>query len=187
MTLPATYLEAEAVDTIAHWIDLLAQLLTTDAAHAVLRNHIQELLRRGTLGTMRVIAAAEAGHRDADLALRALAAEYISRREEMPTELANYVQRALLQAPVTYPQGHNVADYWLRDIGIAFMVTLAMERWNLPYSRSHRSKTPGLSASYLVSCALVRRGHVIGERQVERIYAERQDIARKLSALKPAF
>jgi hypothetical protein len=185
--LPATFVEAEAIETIEHWIDLIAEMLTTDAAHRVLRNHIQELLRRGTLGTMQVIAAAEAGHQDADLALRALATEYISRDERMPTELANYVQRALMQAPVTFPQGHNVADYWLRDIGVAVLVILVMDRWNLPYSRGRKSKkkTPSLSASYLVSVALVRRRTNIGERQVERIFEARNQLARKISASIP--
>ena len=49
MTLPVTYVEAEAIDTIAHWVDLVAQLLTTEAAHTVLRNHIRGLLRQGAL------------------------------------------------------------------------------------------------------------------------------------------
>src|SRR5262249_55400075 len=99
---------------------------------------------------MQVIATAEAGHQDADLALRELAAEYISRREEMPTELANYVQRALMLPPVTYPPGRNIVDTWLRDVGIAVMVSLTMVRWELPASRSHSRKPASkrLSACY---------------------------------------
>src|SRR5262249_5348731 len=136
---------------------------------------------------MQVIAAAEAGHQDADLGLREVAAEYISRREEMPTELANYVQRALLQPPVTYPQGRNIADTWLRDIGIAVMVSLAMARWNLPASRSHTRKpsSNGLSACYLVALALTGRGHAIRERQVERIHTNHCRLAQRLSASMP--
>jgi hypothetical protein len=124
--------EADMVDTVAHWIDLVAAMLTADAARLTLRRHIREMLRQGTIPTMQVIAAAEAGHQDADMALREAAAEYISRREEMPTEIANYVQRALVMPPVTYPPGRNLADTWLRDVGIAVIVQLAVERWRLP-------------------------------------------------------
>jgi hypothetical protein len=187
MTLPATLVEAEAVDAIAHWIDLVAQLLTTDAARLVLRNHIRERLRQGTIPRMQVIAAADSGHQDADLALRELAAEHISRHEEMPTELGNYVQRALLQPPVTYPPGRNLADTWLRDIGVAVMVSLAVLHWELPASRSHSRKPAAkrLSACYLVSLALNRRGHAIRERQVERIYSAHGRLAQRLSASIP--
>ena len=34
---------------------------------------------------------------------------------------------ALLQPPVTCPPGRNIADTWLRDVGIAVMATLAVE------------------------------------------------------------
>jgi hypothetical protein len=185
--LPVTVVEAEAVPIICHWIDLVAQLLTSDAARLVLRNHIRERLRQGTIPRMQVIAAAEAGHQDADLALRELAAEHISRREEMPTELANYVQRALLMPPATYPPGRNLADTWLRDIGIAVMVDLAAARWGVLVSRSHHRK-PGskrLSACYLVSAALNRAGHAVRERQVERIHASHGRLAQRLSASIP--
>jgi hypothetical protein len=174
------------IDTVGHWIDLVAQMLTTEAAHLVLRRHIREIVRQGTIPTMQVIEAAEAGHQDADLALRELAAEYLSRREEMPTELANYVQRALLQPPVTYPPGRNIADTWMRDVGVATLVLLAVERWrpHLPATRNRASKR--LSACYVVSIALVKRGHNVGERQVERIFGSHGRLARKLSASIPA-
>ena len=186
-TLPTTVIEAEAVPIICHWIELVAQLLTSEAAHLVLRNHIRVRLRLGTIPRMQVIAAAEAGHQDADLALRELAAEHISRREEMPTELANYVQRALVLPPVTYPPGRNLADTWLRDIGVAVMVQLAMERWNLPASRSHSRKPEStrLSACYLVALALNKRSYAIRERQVERIHANHSRLAQRLSASIP--
>jgi hypothetical protein len=186
--LPETIVEAEAVDTIIHWLDLFEEILTTEAARAVLRNHIRErLFRQEVIPRMQIIAAAEAGHQDADLALRELAAEYISRREEMPTELANYVQRALLQPPVTYPPGRNIADTWLRDVAIAMLVRQTMERWGVPATRSHISKkNHRLSACYLVAIALVRRGHILSERRVEKIFASHpRQLAERLSASIP--
>jgi hypothetical protein len=187
MTLPATIIEAEAVDTIAHWVDLIAETMSADASRQILRNHIRErLLRQQAVPRMQVIAAAEAGHQDADLALRELAAEYISRREEMPTELANYVQRALLQPPVNYPQGRNIVDTWVRDIGIATMVTPPLGGGRAPATRSHLSKkSKRLSACYLVSVALGRRGYNLGERRVEKIFGQHCRVAERLSASIP--
>jgi hypothetical protein len=181
--LPATMPEADMVDTVAHWIELVAAMLTTEAARLTLRRFIREMLRQGAIPTMQVIAAAEAGHQDADMALREAAAEYISRREEMPTEIANYVQRALVMPPVTYPPGRNLADTWLRDVGIAVIVQLAVERWRLKATRNRASSKP--SACYVVSRALGRHRHNVAERQVERIYGNHERLARRLSASIP--
>jgi hypothetical protein len=184
MTQLPTVIEAEAVDTIAHWIDLVAQLLTAEVSRLVLRKHIRErLLQQEAVPMMQVVAAAEAGHQDADLALRELAAEYVSRREEMPAELANYVQRALLQPAMTYPRGRNIADTWLRDVGIAVLVALAVDRWHLRVTRNEATRRP--SACFLVAAALHRRGYKIGERQVERIVRAHSRLAQRLSASIP--
>jgi hypothetical protein len=181
--LPATVDEAQAVDVISHWIDRVAAALTAGTARHVLRNHIRDRLRQGTIPTMQVIAAARAGHEDADLALRQLAAEMLDRGEMPPTALRAYVQEALVLAPVSYPPGRNIADTWLRDIGIAVLVALAAERWRLPTSRNRASARP--SACFLVSIALGRRGFNLGERQVERIVREHSRLAQKLSASMP--
>jgi hypothetical protein len=179
--LPATFVEADMVDTVRDWVELVGEALTAEAGRKVLRHYIHERLRQGTIPTMQIIAAAEAGHQDADLALRELAAEYIDHREEMPTALTNYVQRALLRPPVAYPPGRNLADTWLRDVCVAVLVRLAVERWNLPATRNRASKRP--SACYVVSRALTRFN--ITERRVEKIYGNHGQIARRLSASIP--
>jgi hypothetical protein len=182
--LPATVIEAEAVDTIAHWVDLVGEWLTTEASRRVLRHNIRDRLLRQEAGqTMQVIDMAEGGHQDADLALRELAAEYISRHQELPTELANFVQRALLRPPITYPPGRNIADTWVRDIGIAVMVRRAMDQWNVPATRSHYSRrNRRRSACYLVAVALGNRGINIAERRVEKIHSTHVRLAERLSA-----
>ena len=139
---------------------------------------------------MRVIATAEAGYRDADLALREEAAECINR--EMPTELANYARRALMRPPVRYPRGRNLVDTWTRDHGIYFLVLQTHSRWNVPVSRSHsrkRSAKEPLSACYLVALALNKGGYSIQERQVERIVGDfaSAKTAKRLSASIPLF
>jgi hypothetical protein len=186
--LPATFIEAEAVDTIVGWIDVVREKLTSDAARRALREHIRErLFRQEAIPRMQVIAAAEAGNRDADLALRELATEYISRRVEMPTELANYVQRALMHPPVSDPPGRNIADTWSRDIVIAILVQLTMVTWGVPATRSHHSKKSGrLSACRLVAVALGRRKHNLTERRVEKIFADHDGkLVERLSATIP--
>jgi hypothetical protein len=182
-TLPATSAEADMVSTVRNWVGLVGEAMTAEAGRTVLRTYIRDMLRRGTIPTMQVIAAAEAGHRDADLALREVAVEYISRRQEMPTEIANYVQRALVMPPVTYPPGRNIADTWLRDVGIAVIVQLAVEKWRLRATRNRASTRP--SACYVVSLALGRRRHNVAERQVERIFGNYGRLARRLSASIP--
>jgi hypothetical protein len=181
VTLPATFVEADMVDTVRRWVEIVGEAMTADAARRTLRSYIRDMLRRGTIPTMQVIAAAEAGHQDADLALREFAAEHIDRRIEMPTALANYVQRALVNPPVTYPPGRNVADTWLRDVCVAVLVRLAVERWSLPATRNRATARP--SACSVVASALAHLN--VGERQVERIYGNHGLIARRLSASIP--
>jgi hypothetical protein len=186
-TLPATWVEAEAVDAIAHWIDLVAELMTVEASRLIMRKEIRDRLREGTIPVMQVIEAAEHGHQDADFALRELAVETIDRGQPLPTAIGAYVQKALLRPPVTYPPGRNFVDTWVRDAGVALLVKLAVERWNVPATRGHLSQNSEkrLSACYLVSVALGRRGYNLRERSVEKIHSDRRRIAERLSATIP--
>ena len=190
--LPATIDEAEAVETISRLIDVIAAGLRSDTSRLLVHDAIREGLRKGTIPLMRVIAVAEDGYRDADLALRAEAAECINRREEMPTELANYAQRALMRPLVSYRRGRNVVDTWTRDHVIYSLVLQTHSRWNVPVSRSHSRKPSAkepLSACYLVALALNKRGHSIQERQIERIFGDfgSAKTAKRLSASIPLF
>jgi hypothetical protein len=182
--LPETILpEAEMVDVVAHWIDCMSALMTTEAARIVLRDHIRAMVRAGTLPTMRVIAAARGGHQDADMALRELIAETIDRSEGLPTALAAYAQEAMFQGPTSYPPGRNLADTWLRDIGIALLVSLAAETWHLKPTRNRASRRP--SACSIAAAALNRRGHNITEKHVDRIFSDHARVAKRLSASIP--
>jgi hypothetical protein len=108
--------EEEMIDTVAHWIDQVGALLTTEAARIVLRDRIRAMVRAGTLPTMQVIEAARAGHEEADMALRELSVEMLDRGELPPAALRAYAQEALIKPPATYPAGRNIADTWLRDV-----------------------------------------------------------------------
>ena len=179
-TLAQTEIDA-MVETVAHWVDLVAAALTSEVGHLRLRNDIRELLRQGTIETLKVIAAAEQGHQDADLALRELGAEMLDRGEMPNATLRGYLVKALVMAPVTFPPGRNIADTWVRDIGISVLVALAMVRWaHLKATRNPASKRP--SASAIVALALTKRGHPMSEWQVGRIYGDHNKIAGRLSA-----
>ncbi len=184
--LPAAPLETEIAATLDHWIDLVAEALTTDAARTLLRAHIRERVRQGTIPTMQVIEAARAGHEDADAALRELAAEMLDHGEMPPAALRTYAQEALVRPPTTYPRGRNLTDFWLRDVAIAVIVAMGVERWSsLPPTRNRASKRPSMCG--LVSLALGRRHISVGERRVEKIYADHGKLAARLSASMPAI
>jgi hypothetical protein len=169
------------VDTVVHWVELIDRLLTSEAGRLRLRIDIRERLKQGTIETLKVIAAAEQGHQDADLALRELGAEMLDRGEMPDATLRAYLVKALVMAPVTYHPGHNLADTWLRDIGIAVMVTLAGEHWPfLKPTRNPATKRP--SRSTIVALALTKRGYPLTEWQVGRIYGNHHKLAARLSA-----
>ena len=100
------------VDTVAHWVDVVGAMLTSEAGHILLRNHIRKMLREGAIETLKVIAAAEQGHRDADLALRELGAEMLDRGEMPNATLRSYHVSgpcAGCDAPIWVPRKSPVA------------------------------------------------------------------------------
>ena len=103
MTNPLpTLIEAEIdmmVDTVAHWVDVVGAMLTSDAGHLLLRNHPRKMLREGVVETLKVVTAAEQGHQDADLALRELGAEMLDCGEMPNATLRSYLVKALVTAP----------------------------------------------------------------------------------------
>ena len=98
----------------------------------------------------------------------------------LPAQMSAYTQEALLRGPVDYPAGANVVDHWMRDIGIAVLVTLAIEQWHLKATRNRAAKRP--SASSIAAAALACRGHALSERRVETIYRDLDRVADRLSA-----
>ena len=172
----------EITTTLEHWYELVGGLMTSDAGRRIVREDIGRGLAAGTLETAWVIEAANAGHQDADLALRVYAATYADqgRWNELPAQVQGYAVGALQRAPTTYPRGKNYIDTWTRDIGIAVMVKLAGARWALPATRSRSTEAP--SASYFVSLMLRARGVGLREQQVSRIYSGHNRVAARLAA-----
>ena len=184
MTNLPTLIESEIdtmVDTVAHWVDHVGAVLTSDAGHLLLRNQIRKMLREGAIETLKVVTAAEQGHQDADFALRELGAEMLDRGEMPNATLRSYLVKALVTAPVHYPPGRNIADTWVRDIGIAVMVAMVKMHWPyLTVTRNRATKRP--SASTIVALALRKHGHSLTEWQVERVFGDHNKLAGRLSA-----
>lgn len=185
MPLPPDFSQDEAVEVIMEMIDRIAEKITSDAGRKTLREYIQKKLREGTLAIMDVIAAARAGNDDADVVLRELAIEMLDRGEMPGAALRAYTQEALRRAPIPSPRGRNIADTWKRDVGIAALVHAVAVLFELPRTRNPASKQP--SAAWLASLALNRKGFSLGERQVNKICGNVDEVAAKLYATIPAI
>jgi len=173
--LPTTVDENVMVETVAHWFDLAVELLSTENSRRYMQAQLKRLIRQGTIEAARVIAWANDGWADADIALRHLCGEMIDRGEELPKTLGGYSVTALNRAPVARRKGGDAVDNWLRDQCITVLVSVAVERWYpLPPTRNRASKKP--SACSVVSRALGKRRISIGERRVETIFKEYADL-----------
>jgi hypothetical protein len=180
--VPAVF-ETEIINTIGHWYDdIIGRAMTAEASRAHIRQDICDRLQAGTLDVAWVIDAANAGHQDADLAVRAYAATFADqgRWEQLPRQVQGYMVGAMLRAPTTYPRGKNFLDTYTRDVGIAVMVDVAATRWALQPTRGRSTEEP--SAAYFVSHVLRKRGHRLKEQQVNRIHHERNKLAARLAA-----
>jgi hypothetical protein len=187
MTLPATTPSKDMmIETAERWIDAIAEKMKSEHAHAMLRDHIREMLRQGTLPTMAVIAAARQGNEDADFALRKRIAEAIDNDEKLPTSLKAFNQEALFSPPLGRGRrGDNITDLYVRDLGIAIMVGMAVMFFGLRPGRNRVSKQP--SASHIVALALKRRGFKLSEWQIEKIFGQFGTVAARLSATIPVY
>jgi hypothetical protein len=176
-TLPATDLpdEGTMVDIVAHWLDLVAELLTTENSRRYMQATLKRLMRQGTLDTARVITWANSGWADADIALRELCGEMWDCGETPPASLNGYGVVALKQPQVGRRKGGDDVDNWLRDQCIAIVVSVAFERWHphLKLTRNSASKKPSICS--IVSKGLNRRRINIGEKRVGNIYTQYAD------------
>jgi hypothetical protein len=167
--LPATIDEAKMIDTVAHWLDLVAVTLQTENSRLHVQTVLKRMIRQGTVSTLRVIEWAERESSvDADIALRQVASEMLDNHELLPATIAGYVAKALNRPLPARPRKDPV-DNLLRDQAIAVVVSVAIQRWHpyLPFTRNRASKSP--SACSVGSAALIKRRVNIGERRVEKI------------------
>jgi hypothetical protein len=177
---------AKVIDIICSEVDNARERITSEAGWQRLEQFFhEELLRGQTLSAAQVLAWAEAGHPAADRAIRLYAAEMIDRRREseLLVQVKAYLVKTLLQPFLPYPRGRHVVQNLMRDIWIPALIARVAEGTGLEPTRGSGGTQP--SAAFFVAGALKKRGFKITERQVNRIYWSRHQIAAKLEAAMP--
>jgi hypothetical protein len=163
---------------LCRWIDHQADKLTVDSTQRLLRQTILRAIQAGTLSTLKVTSAAERYH-EIDVALRQLFAEGL----DIPgidvaatTALRSYLQRALVRDITKREQGAQQANF-MRECLVVVLMGLTLVCW--PHLRKGR-------AAELVATALRARAVAdIGHKQVLKIFADPDQIVRKLAQLIP--
>jgi hypothetical protein len=180
--------EAKVVDFICTEIDNARERLTSEASWDRLAQFFYEaLLGRHTLSAAVVLAWADAGHPSADRAVRLYAAEMHDqgRERDLLVQVKAYVVKTLLRPFVPFPRGRHVVQNLMRDIWLPMVVQRVADGTGLAPTRSASTAEP--SAAYFVAAGLKKRGFKIKEREVNRIYWNRKQIAARLEASMPGI
>lgn len=178
--------EAKVVDILCIEIDNARERITSEASWNVLSQFFYEaLLGRHTLSAAEVLAWADAGHPAADRAVRLYAAEMVDqgRDSELLVQVKAYIVKTLLRPFVPFPRGRHVVQNLMRDIWIRDVMQNAAAGTGLAPTRSASTTTP--SIGYFLARAMKRKGYAIGERELNRIYWNRNKIAAGLEASMP--
>jgi hypothetical protein len=170
-TLPATLVEADAVQFARDFIRLLHHSGDSPFSSEAVSNLVQPILT-GMLhsadGRFGVIDLARAGDPDAIAILKDLALELRSRHAMVPDELDNWISEQLRNPTKPKREGGPKRITKLpRDIGVAVVVAALVDRFGLkPTGRSPHRR----SACAVVADALSEIGQAIGYKAVETIW-----------------
>jgi hypothetical protein len=182
----------EQVDIVVGWVRDLQDKTTPEEARRQMQNHILERLLKGqAMSRMQVIEAARAGNPDAEYALRVLAVELMSRREEMPTELLEFLMSITHPGWQPPPRKRSVTEEYMRQIGTACLIDRAKMEWPelvLVHNRATRRAGTGRpSICFLICEGLNRCGGNITETRVYNAYNEWRNgtFVKRLSATIP--
>jgi hypothetical protein len=177
-TLPATLLDDQVAETIAHWFDKFVAQIHTEHSHSFLRRLLRRLVRDGQMPLRRVIewTGDKNAAMDADAALRDIAEDMLERGEELPKLLTAYL---ISHPKPSRGRGRRETDNFLRYQCIAICVGCARERWSTvinltrnpealapPSEEAHRAP----SICSLVSRVCHSRGIPIDEKRVKQIH-----------------
>ena len=142
ITLPATFIEAEAIEEVGRWIAVVQDMMTAEASGPWLERTLREFMQQGLIETLTVTRAAREGDQIADTACRQVFHETLDRGEMPGAALRAYIAERDLLGPARRRAGRNTLfDHWRRDIGIAVLVFLVCKRFNLRPTRSPESRT----------------------------------------------
>lgn len=153
-TLPATYVEAEAVararERLREYRD--AGAFRPDAGRALLRGEMKGFALAHSFNMAKLKDYARAGWTDARVALDEMAAEYVGRGEVLPPQLADHVINRL-HPDLPAPRGPNKASRFLRDVCLVSAISEVHEAFGLKPTRNKLSRgTPNGRPS---ACAIV--------------------------------
>ena len=180
--------EAKVVAILCTEIDRARERVTCEASWQHLEQYFYEaLLGRRTLSAAMVLAWADAGHPAADRAVRRYGAEAIDqyREGELLAQVRAQIVKILLRPFVPFPQGRHVVQNLMRDVWLPAVMTRAAEGTGLPPTRSASAVAP--SIAYFLERAMKKKGFKLKERQLNRIYWERNKIAAELEASMPGI
>ena len=178
--------EAKVVDLICHEIDNARDRITSEASWARLEQFFFEKLALcDAIWTTQIVLWGDAGHPAADRAARRFAFEMKERGrgDELLQQLKAYADRVLIRPFVAFPQGRHVVQNFMRNIWIHAVVLRVAEGTGLTPTRKGSTTTP--SAAYFVSRGLKRRRFHVSEREVNRIFWNRNGAAVELEASMP--
>jgi hypothetical protein len=182
--------EAEIINIIVELIDAARERITTGESRLYLEQFFYEALRgRKTLPAATVIAWADAGNPVADRAVRRYGAEVLDqgREAELTALVRAQLVKLLLRPPVPYPQGRHVLANLLRDFWLPMLMQNVAAALHVPATRAADRAGSAIapSAGSLIAKALARRGVKLSERQINRIYWERERLWADLESSMP--
>jgi hypothetical protein len=176
MTLPATFSEAEMIDTVDIWIGEIQESMTAQYSREWLEAKLRDHLQGGLTDMLWVVEAADRGDVIADAALRRVYAEMRNRHETPPVILEGYIIKTLARGAVTRGRGQFWFDDWRRNIGIAALVFMTAREFGLHPTRNRaQTRRRQASACSVVAAALWRRNVYVKEGTVENIWAKLQN------------
>jgi hypothetical protein len=171
--IPVLVDEQQAITAMAQEVERVMHKMTAQASREWLESNLRDFLQRDLIDRLEVIASADAGDEIAHAALGYVFHSMMEAGQTPPVSMVAYEARARLRGPNTRPAGaHTWDEKWTRNIGIAVLVYLTMERFGVNPTRNREQRRKRIaSASSIVSAALGRAARInIAEKTVENIW-----------------
>ena len=160
INLPATFLEAQALEFARDWIADQRKpngVFHPDAEKIYGKELMKHWMRfYPSFGPDDVSYLAENGNEQADLALRELYAEHEQKNETAPLTVRAYVIRVLNSGRKDKKPGPGKAALFVRDQGITLLVVELNKKFGLSFFKNPASHRP--TASTIAATALTKTG-----------------------------
>jgi hypothetical protein len=107
------------------------------------------------------------------------------READLLVQVKAYVVQTLVRPFLPYPRGRHIVQNLMRDIWLPLVVQRVADGTGLEPTRGESTSEP--SAAYFVALAHKRLGMKLKERQLNRIYWNRNKLAPRLEASMPGI